>query len=29
MGSTLGNLQILGSSEEAVRAALPDAIVGC
>lgn len=29
MGSTLGNLQILGASEEAVRAALPDAIVGC
>ena len=29
MGSTLGNFQILGASEEAMRAALPDAIVGC
>lgn len=28
MGSTLGNLQILGAAEEAVRAALPEAIVG-
>lgn len=27
MGSTLGNLQILGAAEEAVRAALPEAIV--